>query len=287
MASTFTTHLNLEQPGFNEQAGTWGTTINNNLDLIDDESQARSKMNGSGVVVTGTRRITEPAAGEIIVSEWDGSAWVTLFDSRNKAAASGAFLPLTGGTLTGNLTMSGSTKVVLNSDGTASTHAVRKSQAEDIADAAQAAAEATAEAAMNLAAPIGSIVAWPDNAAPTNWRQCGGAAISRTTFATLFSLIGTTFGAGDGSTTFNLPDLRGEFIRGWDNGRGIDSARVFGSSQTDQLEAHVHTYQTGGVLGGGFPSLDNGGGLFVNTTSTGGAETRPRNVALMYIIRVL
>jgi hypothetical protein len=66
--------------------------------------------------------------------------------------------------------------------------------------------------------PTGSVIWYAANAAPTGYLEADGAAVSRTTYAALFTAIGTTFGAGDGSTTFNLPDLRGEFIRGWDDG---------------------------------------------------------------------
>ncbi|WP_336145552.1 phage tail protein, partial [Klebsiella pneumoniae] len=68
-----------------------------------------------------------------------------------------------------------------------------------------------------------------------------GAAVSRTTYAALFAVTGTVFGVGDGSTTFNLPNLRGEFVRGFDNGRGIDTSRVFGSAQSGAVESHNHT----------------------------------------------
>lgn len=71
--------------------------------------------------------------------------------------------------------------------------------------------------------------------------KANGAAVSRTAYARLFERIGTTFGAGNGSTTFNLPDLRGESIRGWDDGRGIDSGRTLGSWQDGQNEAHTHS----------------------------------------------
>jgi phage-related tail fiber protein len=69
------------------------------------------------------------------------------------------------------------------------------------------------------------------NTAPTGYVKANGAAISRSTYSTLFAAIGTTFGTGDGSTTFNVPDMRGEFPRGWDDGRGVDSGRAFGSAQ--------------------------------------------------------
>lgn len=87
----------------------------------------------------------------------------------------------------------------------------------------------------------GSISAFARSSAPTGWLKCNGAAVSRTTYAALFAAIGTTFGAGDGSTTFNLPDLRGEFVRGWDDGRGVDSGRGFGTYQADMFLSHHHT----------------------------------------------
>jgi microcystin-dependent protein len=83
------------------------------------------------------------------------------------------------------------------------------------------------------------------NAAPTGYLKANGAAISRTAYAALFTVIGTTFGAGDGGTTFNLPDLRGEFVRGWDDSRGVDTSRTFGSWQGSQNISHTHGGGTG------------------------------------------
>jgi phage-related tail fiber protein len=77
--------------------------------------------------------------------------------------------------------------------------------------------------------------------APTGWLKANGAAVSRTVYSRLFAVIGTYFGAGDGFNTFNLPDLRGEFIRCLDDGRGVDPNRVLGSWQVDQNAAHTHT----------------------------------------------
>jgi len=92
---------------------------------------------------------------------------------------------------------------------------------------------------------VGQVASFAMTTAPAGWLKCNGAAISRTTFADLFAKIGTTFGAGDGSTTFNLPDLRGEFLRGWDDGRGVDTARAFGGRQDHLLASHAHTASTG------------------------------------------
>jgi microcystin-dependent protein len=141
------------------------------------------------------------------------------------------------------------------------------------------------------AVPVGSISMYAANTAPTGWLECNGGAVSRTTYAGLFAAIGTVFGSGDGSTTFNVPDMRGEFARGWDNSRGIDPARAFGSAQADELEAHVHSVTPPAATddtGAGLTTTGTGGAEAItpyNTASTGGTETRPRNIALMFIIK--
>ncbi|EGV38464.1 phage tail protein [Neisseria weaveri] len=81
------------------------------------------------------------------------------------------------------------------------------------------------------ATPSGMVAYFAGANPPPGWLKANGAAVSRTTYAALFAAIGTTYGAGDGRTTFNLPDLRGEFVRGLDDGRGIDSGRALGSRQ--------------------------------------------------------
>ncbi|WP_021168779.1 Phage Tail Collar Domain protein [Sporomusa ovata DSM 2662] len=152
--------------------------------------------------------------------------------------------------------------------------------------------------------PVGSIIYRANTIVPSGFLKCDGSAISRTTYAALYSEIGTVFGIGNGSTTFNLPDLRGEFIRGWDNGRGVDSGRVFGSNQGDTLKLHghpmfVHTYQETtfqSYTTGSIP-LGSGGTVYSAYTGTpnattgqqiggsGGTETRPRNIALTALIK--
>ena len=111
---------------------------------------------------------------------------------------------------------------------------------------------------------VGSIQIFAMPTTPAGWLKANGAAVSRTTYAALFSKIGTTFGTGDGSTTFNLPDLRGEFLRGWDDGRGIDASRVFGSAQLDAQQAF-----TGNL---GLRRLNDGNSLVGNSGVTGGFQ---------------
>jgi microcystin-dependent protein len=146
---------------------------------------------------------------------------------------------------------------------------------------------------------------------------CDGSAISRTNFSALFAAIGTTYGVGDGSTTFNVPDFRGTSRRTWDNGKGLDPARVFGSYQADMLASHTHvqnahnhaitdpghthTYNQGAPSVAAAGSAVNGGlagtvtgnspsGITINNATavnqaTGGAETVGKNYAVLTCIR--
>ena len=149
--------------------------------------------------------------------------------------------------------------------------------------------------------PAGAVIYHAANAPPTGFIKANGAAISRSTYADLFSAIGTTFGAGDGSTTFLVPDLRGEFMRGWDDSRGVDNGRAFGSAQASQFGAHNHlsgttTHDSHSRAYGGVAASGVGSGGNINyaqnqayTSTVGGtgnsSETRSRNVALLACIK--
>lgn len=140
--------------------------------------------------------------------------------------------------------------------------------------------------------PAGAVVYVAQSAAPAGYLKANGAAVSRTTYAALFAAIGTAFGAGDGSTTFNIPDLRAEFIRGLDDSRGVDTGRSLGSSQAGDVQTHNHEIVTVGQpgSGGGTGMVLTGTGSTQGTITTyivayGGTETRPRNVALLACIK--
>ena len=145
------------------------------------------------------------------------------------------------------------------------------------------------------AVPAGSVFNFAASTAPTGYLECSGAAVSRATYAALFAVTSTTFGVGDGSTTFNLPNLRGEFVRGWDNGRGVDASRSFGSAQGGLVESHNHTNGafdqllriTGsGTADGSDNSAVEPDHLISGTIQPyGGTETRPRNIAMLYCIK--
>lgn len=139
----------------------------------------------------------------------------------------------------------------------------------------------------NMLVPAGAIMPFAMNGAPTGWLAADGTAVSRSTYATLFAAIATTYGVGDGSTTFNVPDLRGYFVRGTGTNSDGTVSGTFGAKQADELKSHTHTYTfkstTGGSSVGGDPnSITN---TTVNTGATGGTETRPKNIAMFYCIK--
>ena len=171
--------------------------------------------------------------------------------------------------------------------------------------------------------PTGSVFCLAVNTVPTGYVKCNGASYSRTgTYAALFAVIGTTYGAAD-SSHFNVPDLRGEFVRGFDDSRGVDNNRQVGTSQGGENAQHnhaasssvsesSHTHNRGGLdLGGGSGSVaitlgsgqsyqigygnsisskSSGSattGISVSTTTSNqGSEARPRNIAMLYIIKI-
>jgi phage-related tail fiber protein len=138
----------------------------------------------------------------------------------------------------------------------------------------------------SAAMPAGLVLHFANITAPAGYLECNGQAVSRATYAALFSAIGTLYGVGDGSTTFNVPDLRGEFIRGADNARGVDAGRVIGTAQADMLASHSHMIKAsanGCGCGGTGPFVE--GGYASPTSATGGVETRPRNVAMMPCVK--
>lgn len=128
---------------------------------------------------------------------------------------------------------------------------------------------------------------FPVTTAPTGWLKANGAVVSRTTYNALFAVIGTSYGAGDGSTTFKLPDWRGLFTRALDDGRGYDASRVINTEQASANLAHTHTVN-GSIQLYGAPNQGSGvltqiGGS--DTGSSGGGESRPINIALLACIR--
>ena len=156
--------------------------------------------------------------------------------------------------------------------------------------------------------PTGSVSMWVTGTAPTGWLLCQGQAVSRTTYATLFGVISTTYGVGDNSTTFNLPDLRGRVPMGAGTGRNVaDSAnltaRTLGAKISDaethtlttaEMPAHTHDLSPGQIVGTGsggtnaYSPLGNNPQTATTITSTGGGgahnNTQPSTV-INFIIK--
>ncbi|WP_208854829.1 phage tail protein [Chromobacterium haemolyticum] len=225
-------------------------------------------------------------------SSWkrlDANAWG---DITNKPTTLAGFGITDAAALTGS-----ATQVFSVANATQNSHAVNLSQLNSATSA--------------VIAP-GSVVHFARSTPPTGWIAADGSAISRSTYANLFSAIGVTHGAGDGSTTFNVPDLRGVFLRGVDNGRNVDPGRTLGSWQNDAIRNITGSISTpGGVsqfLGeqvtatGPFtingnnyslPIADGAGpnsgpslmGFDVSRVVPTASENRPVNVALLACIK--
>jgi microcystin-dependent protein len=289
--------------------------------------------NNSGVAVQNTNPIVLNSAGKLGTSVWllAGQTYDLVLTSSTGAvietysyveglvtasqvtamiaAGSGAYLPLTGGAVTGSISISGTLSAgattlssTLSVTGASTLHAVTATSVTATLNAASARIQAVATPTVSTDAatkgyvdttiatgsrPAGFVDMYAGATAPTGWLLCDGASVSTTTYAALFTAIGYTYGGASGS--FNLPDLRGQFLRGLDNGRGLDPGRTLGSAQTDAFKSHNHTINADN---GGF----NAGTITVSgtdrsmvytppTSFTGGTETRPVNVAINFVIK--
>lgn len=150
--------------------------------------------------------------------------------------------------------------------------------------------------------PVGGVIPWTSTTIPTGFLECDGQLALRATFSDLFTEIGTLYGVGDGATTFNIPDYRGWFLRGHDDGAGNDpdaasrlvagdgvtSGDNVGTYQNDEFKSHAHVFQSQisgsnrspGSSGNPLNTTENS-----NTDVTGGNETRAKNIYVKFIIR--
>ena len=173
--------------------------------------------------------------------------------------------------------------------------------------------------AVSVLMPSGSLMPYAGSSAPTGYLLCDGAAISRSTYSALFALVGTTYGAGDGSSTFNIPDLRGRVIAGQDDMGGASANRLTGLTggvdgdvlggsggaethtlATSELPAHDHDIDTAfknnstNGVAGNYPTGTNvsspsGAQLSANTNSiknTGGGGAH-NNVQPTFILNYI
>ncbi|MDI2141768.1 MULTISPECIES: phage tail protein [unclassified Pseudomonas] len=149
-------------------------------------------------------------------------------------------------------------------------------------------AEVEALIAKASALPVGSIVAFPVDSPPPGFLELDNSVKSSATYPDLSAYLGGKFNKGDeGVGNFRLPEARGEFLRGWDHGRGVDAGRGIGSWQADDNKAHTHTaagtiYSYGHLAAGPGRDFQSSN---VTTSSAGGSEARPRNIAVMWCIK--
>lgn len=141
----------------------------------------------------------------------------------------------------------------------------------------------------NLSAlPVGAMVPFPKGTVPPGFLEVDGSVKSSATYPDLSAYLGTTYNTGgEGAGNFRLPESRGEFFRGWDHGRGVDAGRGIGTYQADELKSHTHSYKTKlqSMPQSGSTNLCWVGDSDAQTGATGGNETRPRNLAVMWCIK--
>lgn len=332
MGSTFTDNGGIEKIGLGEQAGAWGTTTNNNFEIIDrlingvvtltlSSGGASFLSTSDGSLSDGMHKVIvlagspdadhvitiDPESAEKLYLIKNGTGQAVIFNqgtggttgnSRAVSVASGKsaiifangggsgatvteFRPGTddGGVLTAGLADSAVTTAKIAAD------AVTNAKiADDAVNADSVADNSIGAAAINISGngtsgqavvsdgdgsfsyesnivPSGALMPYAGTSAPTGFLLCDGSAVSRSTYATLFSAVSTTYGSGDGSSTFNLPDLRGRVVAGQDDMGGASANRLTdqtgglngdtlgdtGGSETQalteaNLAAHTHTF---------------------------------------------
>ena len=199
-------------------------------------------------------------------------------------------------------------KVLNTLDSTATDAALSAAQGKALNNAIAALNALLTGYTANSYCPSGQIGLFATDYAPTGWLKANGAVLSRTVYTNLFAAIGTRFGAGDGHSTFNLPDLRGEFPRFWDDGRGVDAGRGLGTWQNDAIRnitAQMYLYgQDGSSSQGAFgfrkqgerglvwSRNDNNAGVVMDFWLDASKvvptahENRPRNIALLACIKI-
>jgi microcystin-dependent protein len=291
----------LNEPAYN--SATWNVPLNNNFGYID-------------AALGNTATISNTSAYTLVASEYQcmrllfngslatdltvsipsgvGGFWIIANSTTDLSPAAIKYLTINttaGGSL--GVTPPRGSSVVIYSDGTHVGY---------VAGTSPIPASSTTSGSA-LVIP-GTIISFAGSTVPIGYYLCNGDAVSRSAYSSLFAAIGTTWGSGNGTTTFNVPSLSGYFLRG--SGTSAidpDSPRAVGSPQTEMFLSHTHTdnghthtyapsFSTGSIAGAGsayslpvsYPNGTTNTG-YANIQASGGNETRPDNVAVLYCIK--
>jgi len=308
MSVSYSPTLGLALPANGTETGTWGDLTNTNFGTLVEQAITGVlyiSMTSGNVTLTSTNGVVNQSRNAVIVA----TGTQTVTNSITIPNTSKTYLVNNTSSFQVNIQVSGGSAYTCPT-GTISTVYC------DGLGVAAGSSVSTSVAPSVQYVPSGAVFWYAASTAPTGYLYCNGAAVSRSVYAALFAVVGTTYGVGDGSTTFNLPELRGEFIRGYNNqpSTGLDAGRVFASTQTDIIKNHTHPASTsvsdsghqhqyavitassgssfaGGGQGLGTALTDTGyANVSASTTisnNTGGSatETRPVNMALLPCIK--
>jgi len=276
--------------------------------LAHGESVAKSLSTSATDNYISIQRVSGPpsvAAAESTVGLLvEGNQSGTLSNTFNKVAFDTVTTDSLGGYSSGTYTVQvpGLYDITATVSTTATYAAGEKLVASVFVDGVEKARGQAFSASPGVQGPVGEIIATGSATPPSGCLYADGSAVSRTTYADLFASIGTTYGAGNGTTTFNIPDLRGVFLRGTGSQTigGITYTGALGTKQGDQMQGHKHNAPTyNGVSGGGnevgsgnwgadyYPAVTTDVPVSDGTNGTPrtGSETRPANVAVAYHVR--
>jgi microcystin-dependent protein len=306
MTVSYSPNLGLAIIANGTETGTWGDLTNTNFGVLVEQAITGVlyiSMTSGSVILTSTNGVLNQSRNAVIVAT--GTQTVTnSITIPNKAKT---YLVNNTSSFQVNIQVSGGSAY------TCPTGTISTVYCDGLGVAAGSSVSTSVAPAVQYV-PSGAVFYFATATAPTGYLYANGLAVSRSVYASLFAVIGTSYGAGDGSTTFNLPDLSGKFIRGYNSsGSGYNPSRPFAETQTDIIKDHTHpastsisdpghnhttaiiTANSGSSYSGGSQALEGtttgssvtniSASTTVSNNTGGGTETRPVNISLLPCIK--